>query len=131
MVRLPTLIGLLSICWSAHAELKHFKNQDAIQKVLNDPQVMTRISGYHSAADSASVSVVSHGSSLNKKFIVRIAVKNNTANGIRVCYNDVSVDSELNATRDLNGSLKTISELVVKKVNPGVCKKTSALATRI
>lgn len=131
MVRLMTIVGLLSICWSAHAELKTYKNQDAIQKVLNDSQIMTQISGPGAAAESASVSAVSHGSSLNKKFIVRIAVKNNTANGTRVCYNDINVDSELNAVRDQHGNLKTITQLVVKKINPSVCKKASALATRI
>lgn len=131
MVRLLTIVGLMSICWSAHAELKQFKNQDAIQKVLTDSKTMSQIANQTTSTESASVSVVSHGNALNKKFIVRIAVKSNTSNGTRICYNDISVDSEINAARDQSGAVKTINQLVVKNVAPSVCKKTSALASRI
>lgn len=131
MSRFLTFLTLVSISFSVRAELVLFKNQDAIQKVLTSPEIVSRLATARSETRSASVSAVSYGNALNKKFIVRIATKTDTAAGTRVCYNDINVDSEINAEKKADGTLQTISRLVIKKINPGVCGKPSAVASRI
>ena len=131
MKQILTITALLSISFSANAQLSLFKNQDAIQTVLNDSQVISRIASSHAETQSASVSIVSTGNPLNKKFIVRVATRTSTPIGLRVCYNDINVDSEIKTVKNTSGTLTAINQLVIKKINSSVCKKPSAVASRI
>lgn len=127
-----TFICLLSISFSAQAQLQSFKKQDALQLVLKNPQVLSSVTPKNGEIKSSYSSVISTGGILNQKFIVRLGVENQDhEKNIRSCYNDIQVDSIVKAIKNSKGELVTQNELVIKKIGNTVCKNSLALAARI
>ena len=129
-------IGLLSIflsipLWAQEpTALTVFKNQDALQKVLTNQNLINSLSSQRSDISATQISVVSSGRYFNKKFIVRLSQTVATPAGLKTCYNDINLESEILPPKELNSFSAMSNQLVIKKILPAVCgKKTSITAS--
>jgi acyl-CoA synthetase (NDP forming) len=121
MTKFATLLFAVSISFSAVSlasnDLKIFKNQDAIQSVLKNASVLNKIGALNTRPERASISVVSTGSTFDKIFVVRIASSFNTPVGLRSCYNDIKLSTELTGSKT-----QIKNQLIVESISPEVCK---------
>lgn len=118
-----TIAALVSISFSAQAKLTVYKNQNAIQAVLNDAKAMSKITTGQSGGEMTSISVQSNGDTFNKKFNVRITSSTATPIGLRSCFTDVLVESEVKTIKSGSGAVIAASQLVIKEVSSAICQK--------
>lgn len=128
-------ILLLSISFSALAGqdliLTDFKNQDALQAVLANPQVMQSLESYNSYPHRTSVSVVSTGLAYDKIFVIRLTNSTPTGSGLKSCYNDIKVVTQLKTEKNKLGKASIRNHLVVEQVAPEICRKRQSLTASI
>ncbi|MBY0553573.1 hypothetical protein K2P97_03535 [bacterium] len=123
MWKLMTITALVSISFSAEAKLTIYKNQNAIQMVLNDSKVMSKITSGQSGGEMTSISVQTNGDTFNKKFIVTITSSTATPIGLRSCFTDVLVESEVKTVKSGSGAVIAASQLIIKEVSTAICQK--------
>lgn len=123
MLKLMTIAALLSISFSVEAKLTVYRNQNAIQAVLNDTKTMSKIAANQSGAEMTSISVQSNGDTFNKKFNVRITSSTLTPIGLRSCFTDVSLESVVKTIKSPGGAVISSSQLVIKNVATAICQK--------
>ncbi len=114
--------GLLTfLATSAFAKITIFTEADAIDAVLSDEIVMANINSKVSG-DLINSNASSSGTDADMAFTVRLTFASSTPIGLRSCYIDVDVKSEI-VKHQIGNSTIVSSELSVKEISDPICQK--------
>lgn len=116
----------LSMILPASAQLREFKSQDALQLVLNSPQLFSSLNPKKIKINELSLSVSTQGRKFNKQFIVRVSQSVETSAGRKTCRRNIYVSPLIEQKSDVQFKLQ--SRLSISQVGPADCELPQSLA---